>query len=155
MSLYYFDTRNINKSKQSAVACAAYRSGESLYSEEDMESKFYGGREVPPETFIMSPAHAPEFSNDRERLWNEVEKIENRINSRLAREVLVALPIELSNEQQTELIKEFVKENFTDEGMVADVAIHRDKEQNPHAHIMLTTRPFKEDGSWGQKQKRE
>lgn len=155
MSLFYLTVRNINKGKQSAIASASYRSGQSLYSERDNETKGYGKREVEPDSFILSPKHAPEWVNNREMLWNEVEKVEKNWNSRLAREVLVALPRELSNEDQKSLLMEYVKENFTDNGMVADVSIHRDKSENPHAHIMLTVRPFNEDGSWGNKKKKE
>src|SRR5690606_13382450 len=88
---------------------------------------------------------------NRERLWNVVEAIEKNWNSRLSREVLVALPRELSNDVQKELLMEYVKENFSNNGMVADVSIHRDQSENPHAHIMLTVRPFNEDGTWANK----
>ncbi|MBU8732508.1 MobA/MobL family protein [Cytobacillus oceanisediminis] len=155
MSLFYLTVRNLNKGTQSAVAAAAYRSNESIYSERDNETKSYKEREVKPDSFILAPSHAPEWVNDREKLWNEVEKVEKNWNARLAREVLVALPIELSNEKQKEMLMEYVKENFVDEGMVADVSIHRDKVNNPHAHIMLTVRPFNEDGTWGNKKKKE
>ncbi|EZS82257.1 replication protein, partial [Staphylococcus aureus VET0159R] len=91
----------------------------------------------------------------RERLWNEVEKVERSKNSRLAREITVALPIELDEKKQKELLKEYVQETFVDNGMVADVAIHRDNSQNPHAHIMLTVRSFKENGEWDSKARTE
>jgi hypothetical protein len=155
MSLFYMTVRNINKGKQSALASASYRSGESLYSERDNETKSYGKREIEPDSFILAPNHAPEWVYDREKLWNEVEKVERNWNARLAREVLVALPVELNNEEQKDLLSEFVKSNFSDCGMVADVSIHRDRIENPHAHIMLTVRPFNEDGSWGNKKKKE
>lgn len=154
MSLFYMTVRNINKEKQSAVASASYRSGMALYSERDEETKSYGKRDVQPDSFIIAPEHAPEWVYNRERLWNEVEKVEKNRNSRLAREVLIALPVELTNEQQKQLVTEYAKENFVDEGMVADISIHRDKNENPHAHIMLTVRPFNEDGSWGNKRKK-
>ncbi|HZH59648.1 MAG TPA: MobQ family relaxase [Metabacillus sp.] len=155
MSLYYFHTKTINRGSQSAVASAAYRSGESLHSDFDGEVKSYKKREVQPDSFILAPSHAPEWVYDREKLWNEVEKVESNWNSRLAREVLVALPVELTNEQQKEMLKEFVIENFVNRGMVADISIHRDREHNPHAHILLTTRPFNEDGTWGNKKRKE
>ncbi|MCP1181213.1 MobA/MobL family protein [Bacillus sp. 1663tsa1] len=151
MSLFYFNVRNINKSSQSAVASASYRSGEKLYSERDMEFKSYRGREVKPDSFILAPKHAPKWANNREELWNEVEKVERNWNSRLSRELLVALPVELTNEQQKEMLKEYVNGVLVNDGMVADISIHRDREHNPHAHIMLTVRPFNEDGSWGNK----
>src|SRR5690606_24474101 len=80
---------------------------------------------------------------------------ENKSNSQLAREVRLALPIELDNDTQKKLLQEYVKENFVDRGMVADVSIHRDVKHNPHAHIMFTVRPFDEDGKWGKKKERE
>lgn len=154
MSLFYLNVRILNRSKQSAVAAAAYRSGEKLYSERDMETKKYRTREVAPESFIMVPDNAPEWVNIREKLWNEVEKIEKNINSQLAREIKVALPLEQSNNVQKELLVDFIQRNFVDKGMVADVSIHRDKKENPHAHIMLTMRPFMDNGQWGNKKKK-
>lgn len=145
----------ISKKTQSVVASASYRSGEALYSERDEEVKNFRTRGVTPETFILSPDHAPEWSQDREKLWNEVERKEKAWNAQLAREILIALPLDLNHDQQNELVQRFVQSTFVNEGMVADVAIHRDKEHNPHAHILLTVRPFHEDGSWGEKKRRE
>ncbi|GAA3332363.1 hypothetical protein GCM10020331_092180 [Ectobacillus funiculus] len=105
-----------------------------------------------PESFILAPSHAPEWVNNRERLWNEVEKVERAWNAQLSREIVMAIPHELSNQQQRKLVEKFVEENFVSEGMVADVNIHRDKDHNPHAHIMLTMRPFNPDGEWAPKQ---
>lgn len=155
MALYYFNISVLTKNKHSAVAKAAYTTGESLYSERDLETKSYKKREEQPESFILAPKNAPEWVNDREKLWNEVEKIENRYNSQIAKEIKVALPIELENEKQTELLLEFVNENIVSRGIVADVSIHRDRKENPHAHILITTRPFNDDGTWGNKKKRE
>jgi hypothetical protein len=156
VSTFYFSASIISRGKnQSAVASASYRSGESLYSELDMETKSYGKRTVQPDTFILAPSHAPEWVYNRERLWNEVEYHESKINSQLSREVKLALPVELNHDTQRQMLEEYVQENFVDRGMVADVSIHRDVEHNPHAHIMLTVRPFNENGEWGSKQKRE
>ncbi|QII26969.1 MULTISPECIES: MobQ family relaxase [Bacillus] len=148
MGIYYFDARFISRSKQSAVAKAAYISNEAIYSERDEEVKKYRNRTVKPDSFIIAPQHAPEWVYNRERLWNEVEKVEKQYNSQLAREIVVALPIELKKDDQNDLIREYVQENFVADGMVADVNIHRDQEHNPHAHILLTVRPFKENGEW-------
>ena len=156
MAIYHFSMQVISRGKgQSAVASAAYRSGEKLYSERYNKENFYQHRQVMPDTMILKPTHAPDWCVNRDRLWNEVEKIEKAKNAQLAREFTVALPIELSNQQQKELLKHFVQEVFVDEGMVADIAIHRDDAKNPHAHVMLTMRPFLEDGSWGAKSKKE
>lgn len=155
MSYFRLQANIISKKSQSAVASASYRSGEDLYSERDQEMKSFKQREVAPVSFLLKPDHAPDWTLDREKLWNEVEKVEKAWNAQLAREVLIALPVELSDEQQHELVQSFVHEEFVDEGMVADVSIHRDKVHNPHAHILLTVRPFDEDGSWGNKKARQ
>src|SRR5699024_2447187 len=154
MAIYHLSVQTILIGKgQSAIASAAYRSGEKLHSERYGKDNFYP-REVQPETFIMKLEHAPEWVLDREKLWNSVEEIEKPINARLAREINIALPIELSNDEQNDLAKNYVKENFVDEGRVADVSIHRDDINNPHFHVMLTVRPFDENGEWGKKQKK-
>jgi len=145
----------ISKKTQSVVASASYRSGIALYSERDEEIKDFRTRGVAPEAFILRPDHAPEWTLDREQLWNEVEKKEKAWNAQLAREILIALPLELNHDQQRKLVETFVQTHFVKEGMVADVAIHRDKEHNPHVHILLTVRPFKEDGTWGEKKRRD
>ncbi|MEH7429876.1 MobQ family relaxase [Priestia megaterium] len=146
MAIYHLSMQIISRSKgQSAVASASYRSGEKLTDERTNETKYYH-REVKPETMILAPSNSPSWVTDRERLWNEVEKVEKRKDSQLARELNIALPRELSNEQQRELIKNYVQEQFVNKGMVADVAIHRDDEQNPHSHVMLTMRTLDEKG---------
>lgn len=146
MAIYHFSVSTISRGKgQSSVASASYRSGEKLKDERTNETKYYH-REVKPETMILSPSNSPSWVTDRERLWNEVEKSETRKNSRVAREINIALPVELTNEQQKELIKNYVQEQFVDKGMIADVAIHRDDIENPHAHVMLTTREISKDG---------
>ncbi|MBT2719015.1 MobQ family relaxase [Bacillus sp. ISL-57] len=146
MAIYHFSAQVISRSKgQSAVASAAYRSGERLTDERTDETKFYK-REVQPETMILAPSQSPEWVQDRQQLWNEVEKAETRKNSQVAREINIALPRELSHQEQVELIRGYVQKEFVDQGMIADVAIHRDDKENPHAHVMLTTREISKDG---------
>ncbi|MGG0034935.1 MobQ family relaxase [Priestia megaterium] len=146
MAIYHLSMQIISRSKgQSAVAAAAYRSGEKLHDERTDEQKFYA-RNVQPETMILTPSNAPEWMKDRNRLWNEVEKVEKRKDSQLARELNIALPIELNRDQQKELIQSFARNEFVQKGMVADIAIHRDDANNPHAHIMLTMRNLDQDG---------
>ena len=153
MAIFHMSFSNISAGKgRSAIASAAYRSGKKLFDQKERRSYFYA-RSVMPESFILTPKNAPEWASDRERLWNEVERKDRRANSRYAKEFNVALPVELSEDEQKELLTKYVQENFVDEGMVADVAIHRDHEENPHAHVMLTNRPFNPDGSWGLKSK--
>ena len=155
MAIFHMSFSNISAGKgRSAIAGASYRSGEKLFDQKEGRSYFYA-RSVMPESFILTPKNAPEWASDREKLWNEVERKDRRANSRYAKEFNVALPVELSEDEQKELLTKYVQENFVDEGMVADVAIHRDHPDNPHAHVMLTNRPFNPDGTWGQKTKTE
>ncbi|VDG24621.1 MobQ family relaxase [Lactiplantibacillus mudanjiangensis] len=155
MAIFHMSFSNISAGKgRSAIASAAYRSGEKLFDNKEGRSYFYG-RSIMPETFILRPKNAPEWVNDRQKLWNEVEKKDRKANSRYAKEFNVALPVELSADEQKELLIKYVQENFVDKGMVADVAIHRDHADNPHAHVMLTNRPFNPDGTWGIKSKKQ
>ncbi|WP_077324114.1 MobQ family relaxase [Virgibacillus siamensis] len=151
MAIYHFSGQMISRGKgQSSIAAAAYRSSEKLYSERYDKINDYS-RLVKPDSFILSPDNAPKWTNNREQLWNEVEKIEKQKNAQLAREFNVALPVELSNDQQRKLAKDFCQDAFVNEGMVADISIHRDDIKNPHFHVMLTTRGFKENGEWDAK----
>lgn len=159
MAIYHLSGQIISRTtkdgrSRSTVACAAYRSGEKLYDERSMETKSYN-RKVEPVTKIIAPDNAPEWVYNRENLWNEVEKIEKQYNSQLAREFNIALPIELDKEEQEKLAFEFCQKAFVDRGMVADISIHRDHIENPHFHVMLTMRPFKENGEWGAKSRKE
>jgi ATP-dependent exoDNAse (exonuclease V) alpha subunit len=79
-------------------------------------------------------------------LWNKVENSEKRVDSMLARHIDAALPVELPLDACKAMVKEFVKVNFTDKGMVADVAFHDMDSHNPHCHILLTTREIEGDG---------
>ncbi|WP_420328858.1 MobQ family relaxase [Lactiplantibacillus plantarum] len=155
MAIFHMSFQNISAGKmRSAVASASYRSGDKLFS--DKEGKTYSyARDVKPEAFILTPKNAPDWAKDRQKLWNEVEKNDRKSNSRYAKEFNVALPVELSESEQKELLTKYVQENFVDQGMVADVAIHRDHPDNPHAHVMLTNRPFNPDGTWGIKSRKE
>ena len=98
---------------------------------------------------------APVEWQDREKLWNAVEETEKTKDSRLAREFVAALPIELSRQQQIALLQKFVREQFVAEGMCADVAVHDTDGHNPHAHILLTVRPLTETGAWQYKTEKE
>ncbi|RDF82104.1 MobQ family relaxase, partial [Levilactobacillus brevis] len=155
MAIFHMSFSNISAGKgRSAIASAAYRSGEKLFDNQEGRHYFYA-RSVMPESFILTPENAPEWASDREQLWNEVEKKDRKSNSRYAKEFNVALPVELGESEQKELLTKYVQENFVDQGMVADVAIHRDHQDNPHAHVMLTNRPFNSDGTWGIKSKKQ
>lgn len=98
---------------------------------------------------------APAEWKDREQLWNAVEDAEKTKDSRLAREFVVALPIELDNSNNISLLQNFIQKNFVDMGMCADFAIHDTDGHNPHAHILLTVRPLNEDSTWQYKTEKE
>ena len=98
---------------------------------------------------------APLEWNDREQLWNAVEENEKTKDSRLAREFVVALPVELDKDSNISLLQDFIQKNFVDMGMCADFAIHDTDGHNPHAHILLTVRPLNENGTWQYKTEKE
>ena len=156
MAIYHLSTKIISRSKgKSSIASSAYRSGEKLYNKRDGLIHDYTKRKDVIYKEIFKPSNAPNWVLDREQLWNEVEQIEKSKNSQLAREIDVALPIELNEKERIELLRKYVIDNFSSKGMVADVVIHDKKDGNPHSHIMLTMRPFEENGEWGAKAKKE
>lgn len=104
---------------------------------------------------VLLPSMAPPEWKDREQLWNAVEQAEKTKDSRLAREFVVALPIELPRESQITFLRDFIQKNFVNLGMCADFAIHDTDGHNPHAHILLTVRPMEADGSWQYKTQKE
>ncbi len=139
----------------SAIGASAYRSGEILKNEYDGVTHDFTRKRGIAHTEILLPPHAPPDFADRSTLWNSVEKIEKAKNSQLAREIEVALPVELDREKQIQLVREYVQDNFVSAGMCADIAFHDKKNGNPHAHIMLTMRPLEQSGEWGAKSKKE
>lgn len=154
MAIYHCSTKIVSRANgQSAVAAAAYRSGEKLKNEQENKTHDYTKKEQVLHSEITIPIHAPEWAKNREQLWNHVEAAEKNKDAQLARVMNVALPVELNFKQQRELSREFMQ-TFADKGMVADWSIHS-KDSNPHIDIMLTMRPFNQDGSWGAKQKKE
>jgi len=156
MAIYHLSAQIIGRSGgKSAVASAAYRAGEKLHDEHIGQTFDYTKKRGVDYTEILAPSNAPEWASDRSRLWNEVENIEKSKNSQLARELNIALPKELTRDQQIELIRNFAKQQFVAKGMIADVALHNLAGENPHAHIMLTIRPFNEDKTWGAKSKKD
>lgn len=155
MAIYHLSIKIISRGKgKSAVAAAAYRSGEKIKNEYDSELHDFTRKGGIAYTEILLPQNAPQEFLDRETLWNSVERIEKSKNSQLAREIEVALPKELDREKQINLVREYAKENFVKVGMCADISLHDKGDGNPHCHILLTMRPLNEDTTWGQNQKR-
>ena len=142
---------------RSAVAAAAYLSCSRMLNEYDGVQHDYTRKQGLGWRQVFLPATAPEEWQDRETLWNAVEETETAKDSRLAREFVAALPIELSREEQIQLLQDFIKEQFVADGMCADAAIHDPYPpgHNPHAHILLTVRPLDEKGKWQYKTEKE
>jgi len=152
---YMLRVSHINRATRNIVACASYRSDNELFSERTNEKIKFRNHSVQPESFILTPENTPDWATDRETLWNQVDKIEKKNTKtkspRLATEVLLSLPNDLERNVQRELVNNFVNDEFISRGMIADVSIHRDDINNPHAHILLTIRPLNADGTWGNK----
>ena len=161
IALYHFHVTQIKRSAgQSAIASAAYRSGEKLHSEYYGEDSDYTKKGGVICSEILLPPHAPPSFSDRETLWNEVEKAERGKKAQLAYSFDIALQNEFSMQENIELARQFLLEQFVSRGMVVDFAIHSpDKEddgiQNPHFHVMCPIRPILPNGTWGNKQRRE
>ena len=155
MAIYHCSIKIIGRSDgKSAVASSAYRSGEKLMDDRTGLIHDFTKKSGVVFTEVSLPAHAPPEYADRNVLWNAVEKVEKKSNAQLAREIEVALPKELSRECQIEMVRRYVQENFVSVGMCADWALHDKGDGNPHAHIMLTMRGIKPDGSWAAKEKK-
>lgn len=153
MAIYHCSVKNISRSGgKSAVASASYRAGEKLEDRETGLTHDYTNKSEVAYSEIFLCENAPSEYQDRETLWNAVEEVEKQSNARLAREWEVALPNELTLEQGKELVRGYAQ-SLADEGMCVDANIHW-KDGNHHAHIMGTTRPIKENGEWGQKEKK-
>ena len=147
----HFEIKITKRSKrQSAVAGAAYQSGENLFSEYDQKHKDYRKKEGVVYTEIMLPSHAPPKYADREQLWNAVEAVENQWNSQLARRFVLALPREVPEELYPQMVQDYCNQFFVSKGMIVDFAIHDPKPpgHNPHCHVMLTMRAMDEHGKW-------
>ena len=158
MAIYHLEAKIVSRGAgRSAVAAAAYLSCSRMLNEYDGVQHDYTRKQGLGWRQVFLPATAPAEWQDRETLWNAVEETETAKDSRLAREFVPALPIELTPAQWQELLSDFIKENFVADGMCADVAIHDPYPpgHNPHAHIMLTVRPLDEQGQWQYKTEKE
>ena len=145
MAIFHMRAQVISRSAgRSAIAAAAYRAGERLRDERTGQLHDYSRKAYVEHREIMAPDNAPAWMQDRAALWSGVEAAEKRKDAQLAREVHFSLPRELDKGQRIELIREFCQREFVARGMIADIAIHnpsgRDGGEQPHAHVMLTTR---------------
>ena len=154
MAIFHCQIKIISRGKgKTATAAAAYRSGTKIVDDEFRKTHDYTRKGGVAFSEILLCVNAPSKYSDRQILWNEVQKIEKQKNAQLCREVEVALPIEFSRDEQIEVVREYIKKNFTDKGMIADWSLHDKSDGNPHAHILLTMRPLKKNGEWGAKRK--
>ena len=134
MAIYHLEAKVGGRGAgRSAVAASAYLSCSRLYNDYDGIQHDYTKKQGLVWQEVFLPEYAPQEWQDREKLWNAVEEVETAKDSRLAREFVVALPIELSREQQIELLQDFIREQFVSDGMCADAAIHDTDGHNPHA----------------------
>ena len=156
MAIYHLEAKVVSRGAgRSAVAASAYLSCSRLYNDYDGIQHDYTKKQGLVWQEVFLPEYAPQEWQDREKLWNAVEEVETAKDSRLAREFVVALPIELNRKEQIALLQEFIREQFVSDGMCADAAIHDTDGHNPHAHILLTVRPLDERGKWQYKAEKE
>ena len=156
MAIYHFEAKVVTRGTgRTACGAAAYMSCSELYNEYDGVQHDYTRKGGLVWEHIFLPTMAPAEWNDREKLWNAVEASEKTKDSRLAREIIVALPRELSAEDWKAIMTAYIQGCFVSDGMCADVAIHDTDGHNPHAHILLTVRPLSEDGTWQHKTEKE
>ena len=160
MALFHLHVTQVKRSAgQSAVACAAYRAGEKLFSEYYGEISDFTRKDGVICSGILLPPQAPAEYQDRAALWNAVERAERNKKAQLAYSFDIALQNEFSMEENIALARQFVSEQLMGRGMIADFAIHQpDKEDggipNPHFHVLCPIRPIEENGKWGYKQRR-
>ena len=156
MAIYHLEAKGISRGAgRSAGAASAYLSCSKILNDYDGIQHDYTRKSGLVWQAVFLPEYAPQEWSDRAVLWNAVEANEKTKDSRLAREFVVALPIELEKDQWTALLTEYIQTSFVAEGMCADVAIHDTDGHNPHAHIMLTVRPLDEQGKWQYKTEKE
>jgi ATP-dependent exoDNAse (exonuclease V) alpha subunit len=151
MAIFRFEAKIVQRSAgRSATAAAAYRAAAVLTDERTGLAFNYIRKRGVLHTEILTPANAPRWMQDRGRLWNAVELAEKRKDAQLARDLVLALPHELTDGERLELVRDFVRETFVAEGMIADVAIHapdhRGDDRNHHAHVLLTMRTLMGQG---------
>lgn len=156
MAIYHMESKIVSRGMgRSVVAASAYMSCSRLYNDYDGVQHDYTRKQGLIWRDVFLPPQAPQEWRDREQLWNAVEAAEKTKDSRLAREIIIALPVELEHDEQIALTSAYISQQFAADGMCADVAIHDTDGHNPHAHILLTMRPLNENGTWQYKTEKE
>ena len=151
MAIYHFSAKVVSRANgSSAVASAAYRSASELHDDRLGRDHDFSNKAGVIHSEVMLPEGAPKRLNDRATLWNEVEAGEKRKDAQLAREVEFSIPREMNEKQGVALARDFVKQQFVDRGMAADLNVHWDKAKDgtpkPHAHVMLAMRDVGPEG---------
>lgn len=156
MAIYHLEAKVVSRGAgRSAVAASAYLSCSKILNDYDGVQHDFTRKKGLVWEQVFLPEYAPAEWQDRSVLWNAVEEIEKTKDSRLAREFVAALPIEMNKSDWQKLLTEFIREQFVADGMCADVAIHDTNGHNPHAHILLTVRPLNKNGAWQYKTEKE
>ncbi|CTQ51394.1 Ti-type conjugative transfer relaxase TraA [Jannaschia donghaensis] len=151
MAIYHLHVKVIGRAAgSSAVASAAYRAASRLRDERLERPHNFTAKRGVVHSEVLLPETTPEGWSDREQLWNAVEAVEVRKDAQLAREVEFAIPREMNEAEGIALARDFVRAEFVDRGMIADLNVHWDRGADglpkPHAHVMLTMRSVDEDG---------
>ena len=156
IAIYHLEAKVITRGTgRSAVAAAAYMSCSRVYNDYDGVTHDYTRKRGLIYEQVFLPDNAPKEWSDRSVLWNAVEEAEKTKDSRLSRELVIALPVEFDLSVWERMLQEYIKRNFVNRGMCADLCIHDTDGHNPHAHIMLTVRPLNKDGTWQRKTEKE
>ena len=156
IAIYHFEAKMISRGTgRSVVAAAAYASCSKIYNDYDGMMHDYTRKHGCVYSEIFLPSNAPPEWQDRTELWNAVEAAEKAKDSRLARELIGALPVEIGLDEWKAILKDFISKQCVNKGMCADVSIHDTDGHNPHAHILLTMRPIDDKGKWQAKTQKE
>lgn len=156
IAIYHFEAKMISRGTgRSVVAAAAYASCSKIYNDYDGMMHDYTRKHGCVYSEIFLPSNAPPEWQDRTELWNAVEAAEKAKDSRLARDLIVALPVEIGLDEWKAILKDFISKQCVNKGMCADVSIHDTDGHNPHAHILLTMRPIDDKGKWQAKTQKE
>lgn len=156
MAITHFTPQLISRGNgRSAVLSAAYRHCAKMSHEAEARTVDYSNKKNLAHEEFLLPADAPKWALDMiadrsvagaaEAFWNKVEAFEKRNDAQLAKEFIVALPVELTSDQNIALVQQFVSEQVLARGQVADWVFHNDP-GNPHIHLMTTLRPLTQDG---------
>lgn len=144
-----FSISYIGRKDQSVMAAAAYNAGEKMYSERDHEWKHpHSSPERVVYREVMLPDNAPRAYADTQALWNAVDAAEKRVDAQTVRRMIIALPKELTYEQNLALIRDYCQREFVNRGMICDLYYHDEHDGNPHVHLLLTLRAMDEHGRW-------